>query len=175
MSGAMRANRPSFTPRSSGSTSGWRGRTTRTFLITRSSGVTSVMEGASARVVKDDAQRVAPAAQHTADAVAHGGAIPAAGALDRAVPGREDQDLALLGGDRLTARLGARPLLHQQELAALVVGAPAQEAGELQGKDDVAVDVLVQAVVAAGLVVEQQRGRLRLSAAMTDRDRKSVV
>src|SRR6185312_16365119 len=114
------------------------GRMTRTFLITRSSGVRSVMEGASARVVKDDAQRVAPAAQHAADPVAHGGAIPAAGALDRAVPGREDQDLALLGGDRLTARLRARPLLHQQELAALVVGgAPAQKAGELQGKDDV--------------------------------------
>jgi len=42
-------------------------------------------------------------------------------------------DLALLGRDRLAARLGARPLLDEQEVAAGVVrAAPREEAGELE-------------------------------------------
>src|SRR2546425_7953499 len=49
------------------------------------------------------------------------------------------------------------PLLDQQELAAGVVDARAgEEAGELQGENDVAVEVLVEAVVAPRLVVEQR-------------------
>jgi hypothetical protein len=120
--------------------------------------------------MEDDAQSVASAPQHAAHAVAHRRAVPAARALHRAVARREDQDLPLLGGDGLAARLGAGPLLHQQEVAPLVVrGPPAQEAGELQREHDVAVDVLVQAVVAARLVVQQQRGGLRLPPPMADR------
>src|SRR3989441_12929466 len=58
------------------------------------------------------------------------------------------------------------PLVDQQELAAGVVDARAgEEAGELQGEDDVAVEVLVEAVVAPRLVVEQERGRLGLAPA----------
>src|SRR5262245_64150616 len=105
-------------------------------------------------VVEDDAQRVAGPRGDAAHAVAHGAAVGAPRALDRPVARREDDDLALLGRDRFTARLGPRPLLDQQEVAPGVVDAPAtQEAGDLQGEDDVAVDVLVQAVVAPGLVV----------------------
>src|SRR5439155_9782546 len=60
----------------------------------------------------------------------------------------------------------ARPLLDQQELAAGVVDARAgEEAGELEGEDDFAVEVLVEAVVAPRLVVEQERGRLGLAPA----------
>src|SRR5512145_1364560 len=110
----MRAKRPSLTPRSSRSTWGRRGRTTRTFLMTRSRGAASGISLTSAGVVEDDAERVASALQHPADAVAHGRPVPAAGALYRALARGEDEDLTLLGGDGFPARLRARALLHQQ-------------------------------------------------------------
>src|SRR2546421_8638153 len=94
--------------------------------------------------------------------------MPAARALYGTVPRREDHDLALRGRDRLAARLCARTLLDEEELAAVVVGAgPAQETRELEREDDVAVEVLVQAVVAAVLVVEEERCRLRLAVLAT--------
>src|SRR5262245_11129179 len=104
-------------------------------------------------VVEDDAQRVARPRDDAAHAVAHGAPVDAPRAHDRPVARREDDDLTLLGGDGLAPRLGPRALLDQQEVAARVVDAPpAQEARDLQGKHDVAVDVLVQTVVAAALV-----------------------
>src|SRR5688572_27331305 len=106
MPGAMRANRPPAMPTSSASISGRPGRTTRTFLI-RTSSVGSAM---LLRVVEDHAEGVALAAGETAHAMAHGGAIVAARALDGAVPRGEDQDLALLGVDRLALGLRARAL-----------------------------------------------------------------
>src|SRR5881296_1533760 len=117
------------------------------------------------RVVEDHAERVAQASGDAAHAVAHGHAVDAARSLDGPVAGREHDDLALLGGDRLAARLRARALLDEQELAALVVdSAAAEEARQLQREHDLAIDVLVQAIVTAGLVAQQQRGRLRLAA-----------
>src|SRR5712691_10241721 len=81
------------------------------------------------RVVKDDAERVARAAMNAAHPVAQRRAIPAARALDRTMARREDHHLALRGCDDLAARLRARPLLDEQELASVVVDAgPAQEA-----------------------------------------------
>src|SRR5260370_16663380 len=106
------------------------------------------------RVVEDDAERVARAGEHAAHAVADGRAVEAAGALGRPVPRGEDHELALLGGDRPPSRLGARPLLAEQESTPRVIDAAArEEAGELEREDDVPVEILVQAVVAAGLVV----------------------
>src|SRR3989454_1789882 len=120
----------------------------------------------SRRVVEDDAERVTRAGAHAAHPVTHHGAEVAARAARGSVARREDDDLALLGRHGFAARLGARPLLDQQELAAGVVDARAgEEAGELQGEDDVAVEVLVEAVVAPRLVVEQERGRLGLAPA----------
>src|SRR5437773_8334428 len=122
------------------------------------------------RVVKDDAERVARAAMNAADAVAQCRAIPAARALDGTVARREDHHLALHGGDDLAARLRARPLLDEQELAPVVVDAgPAQEARELERKDHVAVEVLVQAVVPAGFVVQEERRRFRLAMLTAER------
>ena len=69
-----------------------------------------------------------------------------------ASPCRERHDLAL--------RLRARPLLDEQELAAGEVFARrAQQHRQLQREDQLAVEVLVQAVVVAGLVFEEQRRR----------------
>ena len=59
--------------------------------------------------------------EHAAHPVADGRAIEAAGTLGRPVACGEDHEFALLGGDRLAARLGARPLLDEQEIAPGVV------------------------------------------------------
>src|SRR6266542_2039783 len=116
------------------------------------------------RVVEDDAERVARPPRDRAHAVTHGRAMPAPGAADGPVARGEDHQLPPLGVDRLAPRLRPGPLLDEQEITALVVDATAaQKRGDLQREGDVAVEVLVQAVVAAGLVVEQQRRRLRLS------------
>src|SRR5215831_441209 len=124
-----------------------------------------------AGVVEDDAQRVARPRDDAAHAVAHGAPIHAPGALAGSVARREDDDLAPLGGDRLAPRLGPRPLLDQQEVAARVIDTPpAQEARELQGKDDIAVDILVQAVVAAALIAQQERRGPGLASPPADRE-----
>src|SRR5437867_1794377 len=121
------------------------------------------------RVVEDDPQRVARPGGDAADSVTHGPAVDAARAFDGTVTSGEDDHFPLRWCDRLTPRLRSRTLLDQEEIAPCVVSlSPAQEAGELQREHDVAVEVLVQAVVAAGLVVEQERRRLGLAAAVTD-------
>ena len=126
--------------------------------------------------MEDDAERVARAGEHAAHPVADGRAVETAGALGRPVACGEDHELALLGGDRLAARLGARPLLEEQEIAARVVHAAArEEARQLERKHDVAVEVLVEAVIASGLVVEQERRRLGLPAPPAERlERREV-
>src|SRR5437016_6994807 len=122
------------------------------------------------RVVKDDAERVARAAMDAAHTVPQRRAIPAARALDGTMARREDHHLALHGCDDLAARLRARPLLDEQELTSVVVDAgPAQEARELEWKDHVAVEVLVQAVVSAGFVVQEERRRFRLPVLAAER------
>src|SRR5262245_27259099 len=122
-------------------------------------------------VVEDEAQRVARPRDDATHAVAHGASVHTPRALDRPVARREDDDLALLGGDRLAPRLRPWPLLYQQEVAARVIDAPpAQEARDLQGEHDVPVDVLVQTIVAAGLVAQQKRRGLGLASPPADRE-----
>src|SRR5690348_10485452 len=108
------------------------------------SGIALLCPGASLGVVEDDAEAQALAGGHPADAVAHGRAVGAARARHRPVAVREDDRLAALEDDDLGARLRARPLLDEQELAACVVRAAAGEhAGELEGKGERAVEVLM--------------------------------
>src|SRR6185436_2049775 len=115
-------------------------------------------------VVEDDAQRVARARPQPAHAVADVDAIEATGPARGPDPVGEDDEIALAAHDRLPHRLRARALLYEQELATLVILAgTAQEEDDLEGKPHRAVHVLVQAVVAAGLVVQQQGRGLRLS------------
>lgn len=95
--------------------------------------------------------------------MAHVDAIVAARAFDGAVARGEDNRLTLIGEDHLRLGLGAGLLFDKDELAAVPVAAvlPEQK-NHLQGKADVAVEILVETVVAAGLVVEHERGGLRL-------------
>src|SRR5262250_364815 len=119
-------------------------------------------------VMKNDAESVPRPPRDRAHAVTHRRPVPAARAARRSVSGGEDDHLTLLGGDRLAPRLRARPLLDEEEVAALVIHAPtAEERGDLERKGDVAVEVLVQAVVAADLVVQEQRRGLGLAVAPT--------
>jgi len=80
-----------------------------------------IRDDSSLRVVEDDAKRVPRTGEHAAHPVADGRAIEAAGTLGRPVACGEDHEFALLGGDRLAARLGARPLLDEQQIAPGVV------------------------------------------------------
>ena len=75
----------------------------------------------------------------------------------------------LLEGDGFTARLGARALLVEQELAAGVI-APAliQDAGRLQWEGDLAIQILMQAVVIVRFVTQQQRRRSGLLMPVTE-------
>ena len=125
----------------------------------------------SLRVVEDDAERVAVAGAHAAHAVAHVDAVDAARALHRAVVHREDHRLALPQRHDLGARLHARALLGQHELAAGEIARPAgQQDRHLQRKDVLAVEVLVQAVVVARAVLQQQRRRPRLPGLVAARE-----
>src|SRR4029077_2508486 len=74
--------------------------------------------GASRRVVKDHANRVAAPRPHAADAMSQGHSIDAAGTLHGTVLDGEDHAIASAERHHLHPRLHARPLLGQHELTA---------------------------------------------------------
>ena len=114
--------------------------------------------------MEDDAQRKRSPAE-PADAVAHGDAIGAARALHRAARARR-RSRRRPGARRhdLGARLHARPLLGQHELAACEVAARlGQQDRDLERKQMLAVDVLMQAIVVARAIAQQERRRPRLT------------
>src|SRR5271163_980131 len=97
------------------------------------------------------------------DAVPERDPVVAATAPYRPTVHGECHGIALRERDDGGSGLHARPLFRQHELAALEVAAGfGQKRRDLQGKDVLAVEVLVQAVVVAGAVSKQQRGRTRL-------------
>src|SRR5437870_8241841 len=89
-------------------------------------------------------------------------------AANRAMVDGEDHRLAPAQRHDLASGLRARPLLDQQELAAREVDARAtQQHRHLQRKHQVTVDVLVEAVVVAGPVPEDERRRPPLAGGVT--------
>src|SRR6185312_4840221 len=101
--------------------------------------------GALGRVVEDDSQCGALAATYRADAMAHASAVIAALARHRPFINSKQHGIALQQRHNLRSRLHARALLGQDELAALEVMARlAQQNRHLDGKGDVAIEVLVQ-------------------------------
>src|SRR5512146_680619 len=112
----------------------------------------------SLRVVKNDAEREALAGEDWADAVLELGAREAARAVGRSIACGDDHGLALLQANGVAHRLGSRPLLDQQQLPAGEFLVPPRQAKDhLKRKDDLAVDILVEAVVVAGDIAQQQR------------------
>ena len=82
--------------------------------------------------------------------------IDALRAVDRAIMHRENNGLALAERHDLRPRLHPRALLGQDELAPGVVPAGLrQQDRHLQGKGEIAVKVLVQAVVVARVILQE--------------------
>src|SRR3990172_5370208 len=117
-------------------------------------------------VVEDDAEGVALACEDAAHPVAHANAVVAAGTRRGPILRREDHRLALLEMRHAASGLCARTLLDEQKLPALeVLARLAQQHRQLEGKDHLAVEILVKAVVASGAVAQEQRRGLPLAAA----------
>src|SRR5262249_2796310 len=120
-------------------------------------------------VVEDYAEAVALTRTDGAHAMTDVDAIIAACAGDRTVAIGKNEGFALLKADRSAARLGPRTLLDQEQLAANeIISLAAEEAGHLQRERNLAIEVLMQAVIATGPVVEDQRSRLALSVFAAD-------
>src|SRR5690349_8170321 len=99
-----------------------------------------------------------------ADAMFHVYAVVAASASDGAVARGENDGLALVGVNHFGFGLSARLLLDQQKFSAFPVAALlAQKKNHLQRKGDFAVNILMQAVVSADLVVKKQGRGLGLT------------
>src|SRR5690606_18356627 len=115
---------------------------------------------ASARVVEDDAEGIALAAAQAAYAVAEFHPIVTARAAHRALVDGEDHGVASAERDDFDTGLHARALLSQDEFAAVEIDTRRrQKHRNLQWKHFIAVEILVQTIVIAGLVTQQQRRR----------------
>src|SRR5205807_1809747 len=100
--------------------------------------------------------------------MAEGDAVRSARAANRAMVDGEDHRLAPAQRHDLASGLRAGPLLDQQELAAREVDARAtQQHRHLQRKHQVTVEILVEAVVVAGPVPEDERRRPPLAGRVT--------
>jgi len=94
---------------------------------------------------------------HVTDAVAQIDAVVATRTLHGPVARGEDDRLALIGKDNLRLGLCTGLLLDEDELSSFPIAAllPEQE-HHLQGKANLAVEILMKTVVASGLVVEHK-------------------
>src|SRR5690242_16821924 len=88
------------------------------------------------------------------------GAVKAARSFHRTITRGDDGGLALLEANGVTDRLRAGLLFDQQQLASgeLLVRL-AQADDNLEGKEDLAVKILMEAIKIAGSVMEQQGRR----------------
>ena len=119
--------------------------------------------------MEDDAEGEAGAGVDATDSVAQVDAIEAARAFHRAITGGEENGLAFTGGDDFGLRLRAGLLLDEDKFTALPVATRlAEQENHLQREGHVAIEILVQTIVAAGFVVQYERGRARLTAAMAN-------
>ncbi len=94
--------------------------------------------------MEDDAERVALSPTHFADAVTHFHAVVTARSHDRPFVNRKRDAMALFEPNNLDPRLHARPLLSQHELAACEFRLVTQQHDDLQRKNILAIQVLVQ-------------------------------
>ena len=117
-----------------------------------------------------DAEDQAVSTGHRAHTMAHSDAAPSPLAGHGACRIREHDRIAEPEPHGDAPRLHARPLLHEQELAARVRLGRHQPDGHLQRKRHLTVSILMQPVVVVGPIAQQQRGRTRLPGVATSRD-----
>src|SRR5262245_58509714 len=127
-------------------------------------------------IVEQHAERVTVPAAQPADAVAHVGPIEPARSPDGAMAGGDHDRFTLRGNDYVRCALSPRALLDQHELASLVVAALlAEREDHLEGKEELAVQVLVQAVEIAGSIAQQNRCGSPLPACMAELEEGAQV
>src|SRR6185295_174197 len=113
---------------------------------------------------EDDPEARARARVEPAHPVTHPGAVYAPRTPHRTVAIREDHRLAALEGDHRADRLRARALLDEEELAAREVPVTlAEDTRDLERERQRTVQILVEAVVAALAVAEEERRRAALA------------
>ena len=84
------------------------------------------------------------------------------------VDGKESR-IALPQRNYLDPALHSRPLFGQNELSAGKIPVRfRQQDGGLQWEDEIAVQILMQTIIVAGAILQQQRGRAHLSRFVTD-------
>lgn len=117
--------------------------------------------------MENDAECVPAAGAQAAHAVAHIDAIDSASAANRTVVDRKDHALALPQRHDFGARLHARPLLSEHELAAGKISPRlGQKKRHLKRKDVLTVNILMQTIEVTGTIAENERRRLALSVGM---------
>src|SRR5215468_3673261 len=108
--------------------------------------------------MEDDAERMAPPAAQTADAMAQLDAIAAARAAHRAMVNGKGDGIALAERHDLDPALHARALLGQHKLAAGEI-APRlrQQDRHLVREGEIAIEILVQAIEITRPILEEER------------------
>ena len=112
--------------------------------------------------MEDDSERSPAATAQLANAVAHCDPVSSTSTADRAMVDRKDDRFAGSKRHDQNPRLHARPLLGQHEFSALKFFWVAQEERCLQWKGQVAVKVLVQAIIVSSTIAQEQRRRAHL-------------
>ena len=106
--------------------------------------------------MEDDPERVALPRAQPADPVAHVDAIAAARPLHRAVVDREGERIALPQRDDLGPALHPRALFGEDELAAgEILVRRRQQDRDLDRKDELAVQILMQAIIVSRPILQQ--------------------
>src|SRR5258708_29295207 len=115
-------------------------------------------------VMENDANRIPVSPTDATDAVPEIDPIRPARTPHRSMVNRENDAVTVLKRYHHRPRLHARPLLRHHEFAAHeVLARLGQQDGELKRENMLTVEVLMQAVVIIGAVLEQKRCRPRLS------------
>jgi hypothetical protein len=133
------------------------------------------MMAQSQSVMEDDAQGVTVAGTHAADAVAHVDPIEAAGTRNGPVMDGESYGVALAERDDFGAGLHARALLGKNEFTAGEIAAGfGEEEGDLYGEDMFSIQILMEAVIVARSVLEEQRRGTQLAGLVAAREEVRV-
>jgi hypothetical protein len=112
----------------------------------------------SGGIVQDDTQCMTLAGANRGNPVAQRDTIMSACPTYRPMVDGEYHGIALAERHHMRPRLHARPLLGEQEFTAgKILPRPGEQNGHLQREDMLAVQVLMQAVIVAGAVLQQQR------------------
>jgi hypothetical protein len=130
----------------------------------------------SSRVMKDNSKRMSMARTNPTHSVAHLHAIIASRSCNRPVVDSEDRRIALAQRQDFNAGLHARPLLGQDKLAALEITARGRKQNSKLEREGVcAIKILMEAVMIAGTILEEQRRRAGLAGRMATRQKVGMI